>query len=324
MMAASNGTGQELATTLSKSTISGGSDAIQIFQLVHRLNILAKWFNNDLDKAKAALQGRCVLELGCGQGDMTVALAHLVQNQLHDEDSEHHDNVAKGKILALDPGDLDYGAPYTLRQAQKHISDSASGLGKCINWIQYDPIEYLENLDTQNEGTSTADGLPDFIILAHSIFYLPNEDYFSRLLRALHNAAAQSQTQNKNGDPPRLLLAEWGLRVTNPAAEAHVLAVEIQKARPIEEGNVQCVISPARIVELAKEAGWRIEREAWIECPQVDDGKWEVGAVKADTKLDGLHEDSEIKRKYQRMLELSEKEGEVRSMDVWTGVFGLE
>ncbi|GIZ49073.1 hypothetical protein CKM354_001211300 [Cercospora kikuchii] len=326
-MSTSNGSVHELATTLSTCTISGGTDAIQISQLVHRLNILAKWFDNDLSKAKAALQGRCVLELGCGQGDMTVALAHLVQNQIddHNHESENHGNFTTkaGKILALDPGDLDYGAPYTLRQAQEHISQSASGLGKCIDWLQYDPIEYLGILSNGKDENSKTEEFPDFIILAHSIFYLPNEEYFSRLFRALHNAASISQTR-KNRNPPRLLLAEWGMRITSPTAEAHLLAVEIQKARPIEEGNVQCVIAPTRIVELAKEAGWTIEREAWIANPEVDDGKWEVGAVKADTKLDGLEEDSEIRRKYQRMLELSEKEGgQVKSMDVWTGVFGL-
>ncbi|CAK1367560.1 unnamed protein product [Cercospora beticola] len=323
-MAASNASVQEFAAALSRSTISGGSDSIQISQLVHRLNILAKWFDNDLDKASAALQGRCVLDLGCGQGDMTVALAHLVQNEADDNEIEKQETPNNGTVLALDPGDLDYGAPYTLRQAQEYISQSISGLGKCIDWLQYDPIEYLEKLNNQNEGTNrTEEQCPDFIILAHSIFYLPKEEYFSRLLRALHNAALIAQTR-KNRDPPRLLLAEWGMKITTPEAEAHVLAVEIQKAKPIEEGNVQCVITPARIVELAKEAGWVTERDAWIESPEVDDGKWEVGAVKAGINLDGLEEGSEIRRKYQRMLELSEKAGgQVKSMDVWTGVFGL-
>ncbi|PPJ60365.1 hypothetical protein CBER1_10766 [Cercospora berteroae] len=323
-MSKSNTSIQDLAATLSKSTISGSSDATQTSQLVHRLNILAKWSDNDLTKARAALQGRCVLELGCGQGDMTVALAHLVQNQIDADHSEKQEHLYKGTVLALDPADLDYGAPYTLRQAQEYISQSDSGLGKYIDWLQCDPIKYLENLNDRNEGNSTTEEqFPDFIILAHSIFYLPGEENSSRLLRALHDASSQSRAQN-NRNPPRLLLAEWGMKITSPAAEAHALAVEIQKSKPIKEGNVQCVITPARIVELANEAGWTMEREAWIESPEVDDGKWEVGAVKAGINLNGLEEHSEIRRKYQRMLQLSEEEGgEVKSMDVWTGVFRL-
>ena len=70
--------------------------SIQHSQTAHRLKLLQHW---------QISTGSTILELGCGQGDCTTVLADAV--------GEH------GKIVAVDPASLDYGAhcsrsPYTL------------------------------------------------------------------------------------------------------------------------------------------------------------------------------------------------------------------
>lgn len=59
---------------------------IQHSQTLHRLELLQHW-NIHTDSK--------LLELGCGQGDCTTVLASAVGEQ--------------GKVVAVDPADLDYG-----------------------------------------------------------------------------------------------------------------------------------------------------------------------------------------------------------------------
>ena len=64
---------------------------IQHSQTLHRLAILQHW---------RVFTGSKVLELGCGQGDCTTVLASAVGEQ--------------GKVVAVDPAELEYGtfSPY--------------------------------------------------------------------------------------------------------------------------------------------------------------------------------------------------------------------
>ena len=62
------------------------SSASLVFQLAHRQELISYW---DVQP------GSKVLEIGCGQGDTTVALADAVGEE--------------GSVVALDPGRPDYG-----------------------------------------------------------------------------------------------------------------------------------------------------------------------------------------------------------------------
>ena len=257
---------------------------IAISQTQHRLNILQAWFGS-LETARTALEGKAVLEIGCGQGDMTVALAWAVG--------------PAGKVHAIDPAPLDYGSPETLREAQHRIS-SSSPLGGRINWIQSDPIEALKQ-DAEL-------GAADYVVLAHSLLYMKSAEYVGELFRAV-----RSDTEPASR---RLLVAEWGMRVSNESAKAHLYAVKAQAARPLESGNVQLYLAPKVTRELAVSAGWKEEEKRWIESPEVDDGVWEVAAARSMSvaEVNGdvawrLLEDME-----RVMVE------PVRCMDVWTSV----
>ena len=64
--------------------------SIQYSQTLHRLELLQHW---------NIPTGSKVLELGCGQGDCTTVLAHTVGEQ--------------GRVVAVDPAELDYGASFS-------------------------------------------------------------------------------------------------------------------------------------------------------------------------------------------------------------------
>lgn len=244
----------DLATSLIQQTnpsLSSRPEAnrIAISQTQHRLNLLTAWFGS-LDKAQNALLDKTVLEIGCGQGDMTVALAWAVG--------------PKGKVFAIDPAPLDYGSPETLREAQHRITNS-SPLGGRVDWIQSAPIKALK----QNPELRAA----DYIVLAHSLLYMESTDYVGELFRDVRSAAEPVSS--------RLLIAEWGMRVSSESAEAHLYAVQAQAAQPLKSGNVQLYLEPKVTRELAANAGWQAEEERWIESPEVDDGAWEVAAAKS-------------------------------------------
>lgn len=260
------------------------ANRIAISQTQHRLNLLTAWFGS-LDKAQNALSDKTVLEIGCGQGDMTVALAWAVG--------------LKGKVFAIDPAPLDYGSPETLREAQHRITNS-SPLGGRVDWIQSDPIKALE----QNPELGAA----DYIVLAHSLLYMKSTDYVGELFGAVRSAAEPASS--------RLLIAEWGMRVSNESAKAHLYAVQAQAARPLESGNVQLYLEPGVTRELAINAGWNGDEERWIESPEVDDGAWEVAAARSMAVAD---DSGDAVRGFLSDMERV-VEGHTRCMDVWTSV----
>ncbi|WPG97753.1 Hypothetical protein R9X50_00053400 [Acrodontium crateriforme] len=267
------------------------SQVIQESQLLHRLNILRSWFG-DLEASTLALQGNKVVEIGCGQGDMTIAIAHFVsQNQ--------------DKVYAIDPAPLDYGSPFTLEQAQGHLSKTL--LGHSIEWIQADPME----ASTKQPAVASA----GMYILAHSSFYLKSKEYFSQLLRHLAISGDSSR-------PKKLLFAEWGMRVSVAEAEPHLLAVRAQELLPLPSGNIQTVVPPSEVKLLAEAAGWKVEKEVWIESPKMDDGRWEVFAAKRLRDEQYKMMASNVKELLDEMeKKVTELEVPVQCMDVWTCVF---
>ena len=217
-----------LAKVLAACTV-GGTNPTQISQIQHLLNILKSWFGS-LEASKTALSNRNVLEIGCGQGDMTVALAHMVLNR----DNPTNISTMSAKVSAIDPAPLDYGSPFTLEESQECLSRSQ--LGQAIEWIQREPMDFLADNSS----------CFDFIVLALSIFYLKSEDYLTTLLKSLRSLIGRATKRRT-----KLLLAEWGMRASVPEAEAHILAVKAQSVAPPPDGNVRTVLEPGRIKQIA-------------------------------------------------------------------------
>ncbi|KAF2709563.1 S-adenosyl-L-methionine-dependent methyltransferase [Pleomassaria siparia CBS 279.74] len=280
--------------------------SIQHSQTLHRLVLLQHW---------NIPTGSKVLELGCGQGDCTTVLACAVGEQ--------------GRVVAVDPAELDYGAPYTLGQAQGHISQGP--LGRRITWVQQSPLDYLSSLSSLPSPSSTssppASGSKafDVTVLAHCLWYFPSPSLILSTFRALKQHSK------------RLLLAEWSLVATHPSAQPHVLATLTQAAlecrKPKSVSNVRTVLGPKRLTELALAAGWQLENETRVQGGEgLLDGQWEVSACLSSSFEREVEEQVSDERERGVVLALRDAceaslEGVqgglkgVRGMDVWAASF---
>ncbi|KAF1927514.1 uncharacterized protein M421DRAFT_169181 [Didymella exigua CBS 183.55] len=267
--------------------------SVQRSQTQHRLELLKHW---------NVSPGAKVLELGCGQGDCTTVLAAAVGEQ--------------GTVVALDPADLDYGSPYTLGQAQGHISQGP--LGRQITWVQQSPQEYLSSLSSGDSKTFHA------TVLAHCLWYFSSPSLILSTFRAIRQHSK------------RLLLAEWSL-VATPFSQPHVLAALTQAAlecrKPESISNVRMVLSPKRLTQLALAAGWQLEGETSVQAGEdLLDGQWEVSACLSPSFEKQVEEYVNDERERGVILALRDAcevslEGVhggrsgIRGMDVWVASF---
>jgi len=277
---------------------ASGINSVQLAQTEERLTLLSHW-------SAAVQKGGELLELGCGQGDMTVVLAAAVG--------------AEGKVTAVDPAPLTYGSPWTLGQAQSHISSGS--LGSRITWVESSPLDYLFTLPLPPAGQYTFSSA----ILAHCLWYFSSPSLIQETFAALRKHAKT------------LCLAEWSLVASRPEAQAHVLAALAQAAlecrKPESSSNVRTVLSPARLKALAEAAGWKEASSGSLQPGQgMLDGKWEVGAALGKGFERQVLEVVKDERERGVVLALRDAVGAavggleeglkgVRSMDVWVGVF---
>jgi len=267
---------------------------IQESQTQHRLDLISKWPFG---------AGSKILELGCGQGDCTAALAEMVGET--------------GHVDAVDPAPLDYGSPFTLGQAHDHLS--AGRLGNRITWIQAKPIDFLQSQSEKNAPKY------DVAVLAHCIWYFSSPEIILETLRALSTRARH------------ICIAEWSLSSSVASrGSAHVLAVlaeaMLESHKPESSSNVRTVSSPVRIKALAEKAGLSLQSESvWSPTEGMHDGRWEVEAVlnpsfltEVDTFVDNEREKAAILATYDAVKTATEEVGGVKAvqaMDVWCAVF---
>jgi hypothetical protein len=164
------------------------------------------------------------------------------------------------------------GAPYTLGQAQAHISHSP--LGRRITWVQQSPPDYLSSLPCSTPTSSpsaTVTKVFDAAVLAHCLWYFSSPSIVLSTFGALRKYSQ------------RLLVAEWSLAATRPSAQPHVLAALAQAAlqchKPKSNSNIRTVLGPKRLTDLALSAGWKLESETRVQAEEgLLDGQWEVSA----------------------------------------------
>jgi hypothetical protein len=166
---------------------------------------------------------------------------------------------------------------------------------------------------------------------AHSLYYFPSSAVLAETFKSLLDAGVKT-----------LLLAEWALSISQPAALPHLLAALLQSMSPLLDGNIRTVLSPAAYTDAARQAGWQLVGSRTI-APraELDDGKWETGIAKSITKEMGF-EMQVAQKPAERTLESirleslrahadaleasmasipSAKVDGVRCMDVWMAVF---
>ena len=212
------------------------------------------------------------------------------------------------------------GSPYTLGQAQGHISQGP--LGGRITWVQQTPLDYLSSLSSLPASEIKAF---DATVLAHCLWYFASPSLIFSTFRAIKQHSK------------RLLLAEWSLIATHPSAQPHVLAALTQAAlecrKPNSESNVRTVLAPKRLTELALAAGWQLESETFVEGGEgLLDGQWEVSACLSSSFEREVEE--KVSDERERAVVLASRDAceaslrgiqggrkGVRAMDVWVANF---
>lgn len=261
--------------------------AIELSQATHRLSLLASW-------SLPPQTTRTILEIGCGQGTTTAALALYLAHH-------HPSSPTTALVTALDPAPPTYGFPVPLGTAQSHLA-SHPAVGRYIAFARADPVPFLAE---RKEETW------DVAVLAHCVWYFSGARVLGDILAALR------------GRVKRVCLAEWGLRATEGAAQAHVLAAlgrGAEEGAAEGEGNIRFVVGPGGVKRAAGAVGWRVEREGWVVPGEgLDDGRWEVGSFLAEGGGGGVVEAA-------REAARGAVEGRggvrgVRCMDVWVGTF---
>jgi SAM-dependent methyltransferase len=220
-------------------------------QLQHRLNLASAW---------GIAAGSTVLDIGCGQGDSVVCLAHAVGPE--------------GHVVGIDPGPPDYGAPLTLAQAQDYIRRSA--LGGRITFLRADAPTFLRT----HTGPPSAF---DVGVLCHSLWYFDTAEDVGALFAALATAPLPAR-------PKRLCIAEWTGDARTEAQRPHELAARVQRMLHSAEAldrtdedsapNIRSALSPDQVVDLAQDAGFRVVSRGTLEAAEgMMDGSWEVSAA---------------------------------------------
>ncbi|MBM7705768.1 SAM-dependent methyltransferase [Chryseomicrobium aureum] len=206
-------------------------NAIQKVQLEHRFN---------LAQAFELKEGMRVLEIGCGQGDMTVVLADQVG--------------ASGHVTAIDVASGEYGAPLTLSQAHEKIQRTK--LGERISF----------HLETDFL-TFPVEEQYDCVVFAHSSWYFHSPEILNSYFKKIRKISS------------KLLFAEWDVHYTQTSQRGHFCAVTVlalHSALTENDGNIQHVFSRQEIRSLLEAAGFSIQKEGVISSSYLQDGQWEI------------------------------------------------
>lgn len=206
-------------------------DAIQQVQLNHRMELV---------KAFQVEKGMRIIEIGCGQGDTTAALADVVGEN--------------GRIVAIDIAKEDYGEPLTLGQANKIIKQSP--LGERISF-------YLDTDFLEFETKETF----DMAILSHSSWYFNSSAQLQKYFSKLHRITK------------KLCFSDWDLAYTNKQQRPHFLAASILALYSnfvSNDGNIQHLFDKRQIQTYIEDAGFSIIDQSNVDATYLQDGQWEI------------------------------------------------
>jgi SAM-dependent methyltransferase len=195
--------------------------------------------------------GSRILEIGCGQGDMTAILADRVG--------------PTGHVVAVDVAGPDYGAPLTLGEATDLIKASPVG----------NRVDFHFNFNVLDPQKSFDDDAFDNVVLAHCSWYFASPEALLNTLRTVKPWAR------------RLCFAEWDLQPRSLDQVPHLLAVliqgQVEAFKTTSRANVRTPLSVDRLRQIIGEAGWSIKAESSVETVALQDADWEIAACLADS-----------------------------------------
>ncbi|MYU35354.1 methyltransferase domain-containing protein [Streptomyces sp. SID8358] len=209
----------------------------QLSQTRHRAALVASWH---------IAPGSTVLELGCGQGDMTAVLAEAAGPD--------------GRVVAVDVADPSYGAPVTLGESAARLA--AGPLGP--------RIDFRFGTDVLDPSVEFPESAFDHVVLAHCSWYFAS-------LEQLRDTLARVRPWAR-----RLWFTEWDMTPASGDQLAHLLAVliqgQIEAAGSHGHGNVRTPFSREGLLRLLPEAGWTADGSGSVDTEELQDGDWEIAA----------------------------------------------
>ena len=262
--------------------LAGDSPEIQTAQTAFRMRIMQSW---------AVPEGARVLEVGCGQGDMTAVLADAVG--------------PSGRIYAVDNASPDYGLPVTLGDSLRKLKASAIG----------DRIEYYLNYDILNRENTFADDAFDCVVLAHCSWFFDSYDVLRRILLRVRPWAT------------RLCFSEWDMTPTSMDQVAHMLAILVQGQigcyNPRAGYNARSPISKLLFEELLVETGWKVTSDETLSADGLQNANWEilnclVSSMKEAELLDIPHKLMQLLRSQTDTLSIIAGNNTNRSLDSYS------
>jgi SAM-dependent methyltransferase len=186
--------------------------------------------------------GDRVLEVGCGQGDMTAVLADAVGE--------------RGHVTAVDLAGPDYGAPVSLGASAAFLGGTP--LGPRIDF----------RFDFEVLAETFPDDSFDHVVLSQCSWYFASLDQLRATLARVRPWAR------------RLCFAEWDLEPTTHGQLAHLLAVQVQGMIEATgergEGNVRTPFSRDALLRILAETGWHAGEPAAVDTTGVHDAAWEI------------------------------------------------
>jgi ubiquinone/menaquinone biosynthesis C-methylase UbiE len=213
---------------------------IQRIQTAHRLKLIDFW---NIHK------GAKVLEIGCGQGDTTAALAYTVGSD--------------GFVHGIDIATESYGSPMTLGEARQKLLNSEIGR----------QIRMDFNVNILKDNVSFKNNSFEYIVLSHCSWYFSSYDELVSILSKVRSLGK------------KLCFAEWSTNVTLPEQLAHYNSIMIQafceSYKTISTSNVRTLFTPYDIQKAISDAGWNIEKDTEIFSPDLQDGHWEVDMTRS-------------------------------------------
>ena len=203
---------------------------IQVTQTEYRSRLARAW---------QVPQGARVLEIGCGQGDMTAVLADRVG--------------PRGTVVGTDVAPPGYGAPVTVGDSARHLVDGP--LGSRIT------MRFETDVLTDDVGTGY-----DLVVLAHCSWYFASAGLLERTLGKARELGS------------RLCFAEWDPQPSHPGQLPHLLAVLAQDRINGDTGlNVRAPLTRATLLGALGRTGWQVESVDDVDTSALQDADWEIG-----------------------------------------------
>ena len=173
-----------------------------------------------------------ILEVGCGEGITTVALAAAVGE--------------KGQVVAVDIDGPDQWEDPPLGELVDHVRNSALG----------DRIQFMLATDLLDPHVEFADAYFDLAVFNQCAWYFPDPDLLRQLFVRVHPWAQ------------RLGYHEWDVNPDTMEQIPHMLSAMIQahlESLGFEVGNIKSLILPEESKAIAVESGWEIVDQCRLE-----------------------------------------------------------